>query len=98
MGNKSNQIASASEESILAENHPQSPLPREYERRWETGQQLKSFINEKEMLRRLPISRKTLFNWRRAKKIPSIIIGRRILFCWDSVAEALRRLESGGEQ
>lgn len=54
------------------------------------------FIDEKELLRRLPVSRRTIHNWRRAGKIPSIVIGRRVLFCWENVADALRRLERGG--
>jgi hypothetical protein len=56
------------------------------------------FIDQTELLRRLPVSRKTLHNWRAAGKIPSIVIGRRVLFCWENVAEALRRLERGGTQ
>jgi hypothetical protein len=56
------------------------------------------FIDEAEMLRRLPISRGTLFNWRKAQKIPSVVIGRRVLFCWENVAAALRRFERGGLQ
>lgn len=57
-----------------------------------------AFISERELLRRLPVSRRTIHNWRRAGKIPSIVIGRRVLFCWENVAEALRRLERGGSQ
>jgi excisionase family DNA binding protein len=53
------------------------------------------FIDEKQLLARLPVSRRTIHNWRRAGKIPSIKIGRRILFCWENVADALRRLERG---
>jgi excisionase family DNA binding protein len=54
-----------------------------------------AFIDERELLRRLPVSRRTLHNWRTSGKIPSIKIGRRVLFCWENVAEALRRLERG---
>jgi hypothetical protein len=57
-----------------------------------------AFISERELLRRLPVSRRTIHNWRRAGKIPSILIGRRVLFCWENVADALRRLERGGVQ
>jgi hypothetical protein len=49
------------------------------------------FIDEQEMLRRLPISRGTLFNWRKAKKIPSVVIGRRVLFKWELVQDAILR-------
>ena len=55
------------------------------------------FIDEKELLRRLPVSRRTLHNWRRAGKIPCIVIGRRVIFSWDNVARSLRRLEQGGQ-
>jgi predicted site-specific integrase-resolvase len=62
-----------------------------------TGDKLAAFIDEPEMLRRLPVSRRTLHNWRTAGKIPSIKIGRRVLFCWENVSAALRRLERGSE-
>lgn len=55
------------------------------------------FIDEAEVLRRLPISRRTLFNWRTRGKIPYVAIGRRILFHWPSVSEALLRVQRGGE-
>jgi predicted DNA-binding transcriptional regulator AlpA len=54
-----------------------------------------TFLSEKELLKRLPISRRTLWNWRHQKKIPAIVIGRRVLFCWENVSAALRRLEKG---
>ena len=45
------------------------------------------FINEKELLVKLPISRRTLFNWRTAGKIPCVRLGgRRIL----SIGQASR--------
>ena len=51
------------------------------------------FIDTETLLQRLPISRRTLASWRTSGKIPSIKIGRRVLFCWKNVADALRRLE-----
>jgi predicted DNA-binding transcriptional regulator AlpA len=52
------------------------------------------FINEKELLVKLPISRRTLFNWRTAGKIPCVRLGgRRILFHWPSVEAALLRYQ-----
>jgi len=59
---------------------------------------LAAFIDEPELRRRLPVSRRTIHNWRRAGKIPSIVIGRRVLFCWANVEAALRRMERGGVQ
>ena len=51
-----------------------------------------NFINEKQLLVKLPISRRTLFNWRTAGKIPCVRLGgRRILFHWPSVEAALLR-------
>jgi len=56
------------------------------------------FIDEKEMLLRLPISRRTLFSWRTSGKIPYVNCGgRRILFHWPSVEAALLRLQRGAE-
>jgi predicted site-specific integrase-resolvase len=56
------------------------------------------FIDEKELLKRLPISRRTLFSWRASGKIPFVHLGgRRILFHWASVEKALLRQQRGGE-
>jgi len=50
------------------------------------------FINQKQLLAWLPISRRTLFNWRTTGKIPCLRMGgRRILFHWPSVEAALLR-------
>ena len=49
------------------------------------------FIDEKELLTLLPISRRTLGNWKIKGLLPFIKIGRRCLYDWPSVAEALRR-------
>jgi predicted DNA-binding transcriptional regulator AlpA len=55
------------------------------------------FINQKQLLARLPISRRTLFNWRTTGKIPCVRLGgRRILFHWPSVEAALLRHQQGG--
>jgi hypothetical protein len=56
------------------------------------------FIDEKQLLARLPISRRTLFSWRMTGKIPSVRLGgRRILFHWPSVEAALLRYQRGGQ-
>ena len=50
------------------------------------------FITETELLRRLPVSRRTLFGWRTSGKIPFVrVSGRRIIFHWPSVEAALLR-------
>jgi predicted site-specific integrase-resolvase len=55
------------------------------------------FINEKQLLERLPVSRRTLFSWRTSGKIPHVRLGgRRILFHWPSVEAALLRHQRGG--
>jgi predicted DNA-binding transcriptional regulator AlpA len=56
-----------------------------------------AFLDEKQILTRLPVSRRTLFNWRASGKIPHVKIGRRNLFHWPSVESALLRLQRGAE-
>jgi hypothetical protein len=55
------------------------------------------FINEPEVLRRLPVSRRTLGNWKTSGKIPFIRLpgSRRVLFHWPSVEQALLRQQRG---
>ena len=101
MTNKPNQTAptASGEVKVLAEHQPQARLPREYESRIESDKELKAFIDEKQLLVRLPVSRRTLFNWRAAGKIPSVRLGgRRVLFHWPSVEAALLRMQRGGGQ
>jgi predicted site-specific integrase-resolvase len=57
-----------------------------------------AFLDEKQILTRLPVSRRTLFNWRASGKIPHVKIGRRNLFHWPSVEAALLRQQRGGAQ
>jgi hypothetical protein len=56
------------------------------------------FIDAKQLLKRLPISSRTLFNWRTTGKIPTLKIGRRCLYHYPSVEAALLRLQCGGGQ
>jgi hypothetical protein len=55
-----------------------------------------AFIDEKELLARLPVSRGTLSNWKAKGLIPFIKIGRRCLYDWVSVQGALLRRQRGG--
>src|SRR6266496_6143406 len=55
------------------------------------------FIDEKRMLARLPISRRTLGNWKAKGILPYIKIGRRCLYDWTSVQSALLRQQRGGQ-
>jgi hypothetical protein len=55
------------------------------------------FIDTPEMLRRLPVSGGTLRNWRTKGKIPFVrLTGRRVLWHWPSVTQALLRMQRGG--
>lgn len=56
-----------------------------------------SFIDEKQLLARLPVSRRTLGNWRAKGILPFIKIGRRCLYDWTSVQGALLRRQRGGQ-
>ena len=58
------------------------------------------FIDEKQLLTRLPVSRRTLWQWREDGKIPCVRLpgGRRVLFHWPSVEAALLRRQNGGAQ
>ena len=55
------------------------------------------FIDEKQLLARLPISRRTLGNWKAKGILPYIKIGRRCLYDWASVQGALLRRQRGGQ-
>ena len=55
-----------------------------------------NFIDEKQLLARLPISRGTLSNWKAKGLLPYIKIGRRCLYDWASVQGALLRRQRGG--
>mgnify|MGYP000633943358 CR=1 FL=1 len=56
------------------------------------------FIDEKELLARLPVSRRTLWQWREDGKIPCVRVpgGRRVIYHLPSVEAALLRLQKGG--
>jgi hypothetical protein len=56
----------------------------------------KTFWDEKELLRHLPICRRTAFSWIQQGKLPCIKIGRRKIFHAPSVEAALLRLQRGG--
>ena len=54
------------------------------------------FIDEKQLLARVPVSRRTLYHWRETGKIPYVNLGgRRVLFHWPSVEQALLRYQRG---
>jgi predicted site-specific integrase-resolvase len=55
-----------------------------------------TFLDEKQLLARLPISRRTAFTWVQSGKLPCVKIGRRKLFHWPSVEAALLRQQRNG--
>ncbi len=57
-----------------------------------------NFLDEKQLLTKLPICRRTAFNWIRQGKLPCVKIGRRKLFHWPSVETALLRQQKGAVQ
>jgi hypothetical protein len=72
-------------------------IPQKYRPRFETNAELKAFIDEVEFLRRIPVSRRTLFSWVQSGKIPCVKIGRRKIYHWASCEAALLRLQRGAE-
>jgi hypothetical protein len=56
-----------------------------------------AFIDEKECLRRVPVSRRTWFSWRSAGTIPTVKVGHRCIYHWPSVEAALLRMQRGGD-
>ncbi|HEY3862042.1 MAG TPA: hypothetical protein VGO59_09155 [Verrucomicrobiae bacterium] len=55
------------------------------------------FIDTATLLQRLPISRRTLATWRTSGKIPYVnVTGRRVLFHWPTVEQALLKMQRGG--
>jgi predicted site-specific integrase-resolvase len=55
-----------------------------------------TFLSENEILKRVPVCRKTLFNWIKAGKIPVVKIARKKIYSWPNVQAALLRLERNG--
>ncbi|PWU13305.1 MAG: hypothetical protein C5B50_19530 [Verrucomicrobia bacterium] len=53
------------------------------------------FIDEREALKRVPVSRRTWHDWRKKKGLPHIRVGGRILYHWDSVTAWLLRQQRG---
>lgn len=51
------------------------------------------FIDQRELLRRVPISLRTLRTWRLNGVIPELKVNRRTLFHWPSVETALLNLQ-----
>lgn len=56
----------------------------------------RNLLGESELLLRLPVSLRSIRNWRAAGKLPYIRLGRRVLYHWPSVEAALLRHQKGG--
>jgi hypothetical protein len=56
-----------------------------------------TFLDEKQLLTRLPICRRTAFTWIQQGKLPCVKIGRRKLYHWPSVEASLLRQQRGAE-
>lgn len=67
-----------------------TPLPPEY-----TPRGVNEIISEDELLRRLPICRRTLANWKSKRLIPFIKLNRRVFYDWGAVHQALLRHQRG---
>ena len=76
-------------------NTKSAAIPRQYEPSFESDKELKAFLDEKQLLAQIPISRRTLGNWK-AKGFPHIKIGRRCLYSWINVEAYLLRQQRGG--
>jgi predicted DNA-binding transcriptional regulator AlpA len=74
-------------------NNTIQTAPASAEAKVPAEKQAQTFIDEKELLTRLPICRRTVFNWIRQGKLPCVKIGRRKIFHWKSCEEALLRLQ-----
>jgi len=61
--------------------------------RFESG-----FLSEAELLKRLPICRRTLTSWRKRGQIPFVRLpgSRRVIYHWQSIEAALLRMQQGG--
>lgn len=59
-------------------------------------EQASEILTQRELLRRLPVSRRTMNNWRDRGLIPTIQLGGKLLFHWKSVQAALLRHQRGG--
>jgi hypothetical protein len=53
------------------------------------------FFTEPQILTRVPVSRRTWYDWKQKGIIPYIKLGRRCLYDWESVRSALLRHQRG---
>jgi len=79
-------------------HQPQNPAPQAaagQKQGDKTESPPEGFIDTDEMLRRIPVCRKTLWSYCKAGKIPSVVLPGRTIFHWKSVETALLRQQKG---
>jgi len=54
------------------------------------------FVTVKELQRILPLSRRSIYAWRKAGILPSICVGSKVIFHVPSIEAALLRHQNGG--
>jgi hypothetical protein len=86
--NKSLATATSTASTLIPEA---ATLPPEY-----TPQGVTTIIDEEELLRRIPVCRRTLADWKRKGLVPFIRMGRRVLYDWPTFHRALLRQQRGG--
>jgi predicted site-specific integrase-resolvase len=62
-----------------------------------SSESVEGFINESEVLKRVPVSRRTWYAWRESGEIPCVRLpgSRRVLYHWPTVQAALLRRQRG---
>ena len=60
------------------------------------AREVPEFVTQETLLTLVPISRRTVFDWRKKGKLPAIQISDKLLFHWPSVRDALLRQQTGG--
>lgn len=60
---------------------------------------LNEFLDQRQLLKIIPVSARTITNWRRRGKIPWVSLGgRRVLYHWPTIREALLRAQRESER
>lgn len=56
----------------------------------------RDFLTLAEFQQRVPVTRRTIFTWRKQGWLPAVVTGGKILFHWPSCEAALLRRQTGG--
>jgi excisionase family DNA binding protein len=71
-----------------------TPLPQDLQNNTSNHN---GFIDEKLLRELIPVSRRTLWNWRKRGELPFVQVGRRVLFHYPSVERALLNRQRGNK-